>query len=164
MKTKLFFFVAYTIGLFTSNGLNAQPGFICFDNKMGSFTQDTIAQVQLFAAKFVEGKTYLHWDIVKQHSNGTYIVYKSYDGKNYELLGIRQGIGVPVYTPISYYLLDETPCEGTTYYRLMHLGSNKTFLLSKVVIITIDRLFPGSKKGPYKMEMATQINIKNYQY
>ena len=98
--------------------------------------EDTMAQFTSFTGRYVEGVTYLHWDIVNQHTNGIYTIYRSLDGNNYEVIGRMKGVGVPISIPIAYYFQDKSPHEGTTYYRLVHLSKDKNYLLSDKISVT----------------------------
>jgi len=106
-----------------------------FDGNEIALPQDTEAQITLFTAKNYEGKTYLHWNIINQHSNGVYIICRSTDAMNYESAGYKEGIGIPISLEIAYYFTDECPCEGTVYYKIIHIGENKNFMQTEPISV-----------------------------
>lgn len=139
MKNNMYFRIACIGLLIIANSLNAQTVFIYSDNKKVIPSTDTIAKIQLFTAKYVNGKIYLHWDVIDQQYNGLYIIFRSFDGKNYEAKGFVNGVGVTACVPIAYYFQDENPNKGKTYYKLVHYGNNNTCLISEVLVIGINQ-------------------------
>jgi len=114
-------------------------------NKNEHFRRDTSAAITLFTATLVERTVYLHWNTAKQKSNGLYVIYRSHDGGNYEVIGYKKGVGVPIQSDIAYYFADESPCPGTNYYGIVHIGCNQTFLASKIIGIENADLLVGYK-------------------
>ncbi|MFI5164808.1 MAG: hypothetical protein ACHQHP_06135, partial [Bacteroidia bacterium] len=96
-------------------------------------SKDTSANMTFFSGTLAEGKVYLHWNVAGERSNGTYIVYRSSDAKNYQVVGYKDGVGVPINQDIAYYFTDETPASGENSYIVFHLGDNKTFLTSEII-------------------------------
>ena len=117
-----------------------------YNGKEIAVLKDTLSRFILFTGKYCEGKTYLHWEIECQKEDGIYIVYRSIDDVNYELLGSKQGIGVPVFFPISYYLQDENPPEGTVWYTLVHISKNKIYMVSEKISVVRPNLFSSDIK------------------
>lgn len=93
-------------------------------------TKDTLAQLTRFTAKVAEGKTYLHWRVSGQQSDGIYAVYRSLDGEKYVVVGQKKGIGICEPVEIGYYLIDDFSYNGTVYYKLMHVSKEQSYLLS----------------------------------
>ena len=140
MKNKFTLPLAITLLLFAGR-INAQTVSASVDGKEITVFKDTIAQYTLFTGKYCEGKTYLHWEMKFQKENGIYFIYKSSDEGEYEFLGYKKGIGVPIVSPIAYYFQDENPNEGTTSYMVIHIGKNKTYLTSEIIGVTKPRMF-----------------------
>lgn len=97
---------------------------------------DTLARFTLFTGIFLEGKTYLHWDTRDQQCDGIYTVYRSQDGMKFETVGHRKGVGVPISLPIAWYLQDQDPPAGTSWYKVVHQASDNTCLASKIISVT----------------------------
>jgi hypothetical protein len=116
----------------------AQPITMSYNGQEIRVTKDTSAKLIAFNARYCEGKTYLHWDVMDQACDGLYLVYRSFDGKKYEVFGQKKGTGVPVSIPIAYYFQDENPKEGVTYYKVVHIAEDKTYLASENIYVIID--------------------------
>jgi len=103
------------------------------ENKKEHFSRDTSATITLYASGLSEGTVFLRWNTAGQRSNGLYIIYRSSDGEGYEVIGYRKGTGVPIESEIAYYFADESPCSGTNYYGIVHIGYNQTYLASEII-------------------------------
>lgn len=144
MKNKILFTTGF---LFISLFMNAQQAPVSSNgnNEKEITTADTSAQLTFFAGKYFEGKTWLHWEVKNQSCDGMYLIYRSADGKEWEIIGRKEGIGVPVEIPIAYYLQDEHPHTGTNYYRLVHISKDKTYLVSEKISIEAEGTFLGTQ-------------------
>lgn len=121
--------------------LNAQTVSIAIGDSGIAAVKDSIAQITLFTAKYKEGTTYLHWDVVNQHKGGVYLIFRSVDGGAYESIGYKQGIGVPISLPIAYYFQDQNPQSGVSSYKVVHVGMDNSYLVSKNFVIMQDIQF-----------------------
>lgn len=126
--------------LSTCMNANAQTDSTLFQTAI--LKEDSCAHITLFTAKYFEGKTWLHWNVAEQKADGHYFVLKSTDGKSFSLLGIKRGIGVPIQTPIAYYLQDESPIQGVSFYKVWHISENRTYLMSDVVTVNVPPSIP----------------------
>ena len=136
MKNKILLPFAFAGLLALSNHSNAQTVSMPYNGQDITVTKDTVAQLTFFAGKNIEGKTYLHWNVKNQSCNGTYIIYRSSNDRNYEVLGHKQGVGVTIPLPIAYYYQDEHPYGGTTYYKIVHIAENKSYIMSQKISVT----------------------------
>jgi hypothetical protein len=139
MKTLILVFcIAFGGLIFKTSRLNAQiPSVACIVNSV-DFYKDTIAEWKLFSGRNLEGKTYLHWNVANQHTDGVYIIYRSLDGEHYTPAGQKSGIGVPVSIDIAYYFIDNFSSNSTVYYKLLHISKMNTYVLSDVINIPVD--------------------------
>ena len=140
MKNKFTFPLAIMLLLFAGR-INAQTVSMYYNSSEIAVLKDTAAQFTLLTGKYCEGKTYLHWDVKFQKEDGIYFIYKSSDDGEYEFLGYKKGVGVPIASPIAYYFQDENPNEGATSYMIIHIGKNKTYLTSEIIDVTKPRMF-----------------------
>ena len=140
MKNKLLILFIFVVLLYSAGRSNAQTDSVFQKGKGIVFSKDTIAHITLFTERYVEGKIYLHWDVAYQHVSGFYIIYRSTDGTNYEIVGYKKGIGVPVPIAIAYYFQDEHPPVGITSYKVMYVGVNNSYLISKDISVTWETL------------------------
>ena len=109
---------------------------ILADNTETVLERDTIAAWTSLSGKNYNGTVYLNWDVANQRHDGLYIIYRSADGMNYEFIGKKEGTGVPISAEIAYYFQDESPLSGSVYYKVLYVANNKTFTLSKAIIVT----------------------------
>lgn len=99
---------------------------------------DTAVQMRSFDGKYMNGKVYLRWVVARQTSDGIYVVYRSFNGVDYEFLGYKNGIGVPTPCDIAYFFVDELPGPEYMYYKFIHVGNNKKFQSSEKIIVSAD--------------------------
>jgi hypothetical protein len=102
---------------------------------VSTLSKDTIAEIVQFSAKSNSGKIYLHWNVINQHLDGLYFIFRSEDGENFELAGNKKGVGVPISKEIAYYFIDECGCDGKLYYKIIHLGENQSSLSSRTISV-----------------------------
>lgn len=145
MKYKILILLMFAGQIFSSGLLNAQTVSMTCNEQEISVKKDTSAQITLFTGKHCKGKNYLSWEVTNQYCDGIYMIFKSFDGKNYEALGYKQGIGVPIALPIANYFMDENPNEGSTYYKLIHISKDNTYLVSDTISVRCDELLLSHK-------------------
>jgi len=141
MENKILLPLTFTAMIFAAQQLSAQTVNFVINDLEIEVTKDTVAHIKSFTGKHYEGKTYLNWNVTDKHTDGTYVIYRSSDGKNYEVIGLKNGIGVPISSPIAYYFTDESPCDGTSTYKIFHFGINNSFLVSDKVNVTINKTY-----------------------
>ena len=107
---------------------------ILVDSINASNIMDSVAELKKFTGKIFGDVCYLHWNITNQHQDGIYLIFKSFDNKNFDLLGQKQGIGIPNSLEIAYYYKDEIAYESA-YYKLVHLSKNYSLLMSEVIYV-----------------------------
>ncbi len=133
--------ILFTISVFQ---IKAQITVTTFNGKDSSnYSKDTIAKISLFTGKYINGNVYLNWVITDQHTDGIYIIYYSLDGKKFTMAGTKKGIGVAISKDIGYYLTLSTPfyfSNKIIYYQLLHLGINKSFIVSDIINIKIGQI------------------------
>lgn len=134
-KNKILLQFAFTGIMFSANILDAQKISMLCEDKEVYASKDTCALIIVFKGRYCEGKNYLRWSVKDQQRDGLYIIYRSVDGRCFEVLGQIKGDGVPISIPIGYYFKDEKPHAGTNYYMLVHRTKEKTFLMSEIISI-----------------------------
>lgn len=102
------------------------------------FSKDTIAEMKSFCGQYNSGSIYLKWLTAKEKYDGVYVIYRSNDGENFLQIGYKQGIGVPIDKDIAYFFTDSQPLFGNSYYRILFIGENKSYLYSSKIEITND--------------------------
>ncbi|MBI4945243.1 MAG: hypothetical protein HY840_02445 [Bacteroidetes bacterium] len=128
--------IAALITLFFAANVNAQLTVSIEQNGHKILLkQDTSSELTAFSGKYNSGNIYLNWKITNLHKDGVFLIYRSDDGINYEVIGKKQGIGVPNSIAISYYFTDAHPTEGGMYYKLLLVEKNNDYLMSDKIII-----------------------------
>ena len=71
---------------------------------------------------FNSGKVYFNWIVKSNSVDCIYVIERSSDGKEYEPVGLKEGIGSPL--ELLYSWVDTKPINGTTYYRIKQIDNN----------------------------------------
>jgi hypothetical protein len=96
--------------------------------------KDTSSYLKSFIGSRVEGKVYLMWVIVNQKNEGSFVIQRSRDGENYEIIGITQSNMNTSNTNTGYYFIDPTPYNNhICYYRIVRYGAANDYLVSNIV-------------------------------
>ena len=132
MKNTLFLLASFAIVILQSVA-NGQTISASYDGVEIVLSKDTLAKFTQLSGKYIEGKTYVKWNVVDEKEDGYYYVYKSADGIKYDVIGEKQGVGVPIPSPISYSFQDNSPNEGISWYMIAHIGMNNTYITSKTI-------------------------------
>lgn len=86
-----------------------------------------------FSPVFNGGKTYVRWLVSNDEKDGIFIVERSTDGVEFEALGFKDRVGSPLCVNLFYSFVDEVPFTGQSYYRIMSVGTDQTYIYSDVV-------------------------------
>ena len=121
--------------LFGAINLQAQIVHVSEKGNSALYAKDTVAEIKSFSAIYNSGRMYLKWIVANQHSDGIYILFRSSDGEQYETIGCKKGIGVPIASDIAYYFTDKSPCDKTAYYKLLHIGDAPNYILSTAISV-----------------------------
>jgi hypothetical protein len=109
----IFFLMLMTIK--TASGQNSmQQNMLTSDASQGS---GTIAN---YTTIYNSGKVFLNWTARNEAADCIYIVERSSDGKVYESVGIKEGIGTAV--ELFYSWMDQTPPNGYAFYRVKKIA------------------------------------------
>jgi len=79
----------------------------------------------------------LNWTTESETDNQFFIIERSVDLRNYELIGQAAGNGTTELTNY-YQLLDKQPIRGDNYYRLKQVDSDGTYSYSNIIKATIE--------------------------
>ena len=87
-----------------------------------------------FKAIYNTGNIYLQWLVKNETEDGLFIIERSPAGKNFEAIGYKHGIGVPVSSPILYCSTDTQPLQDDTCcYRLVKSYADGRYYYSDVI-------------------------------
>ena len=132
--------VVFACLLLFSTGSKAQLAVSSEDGAI-VFSKDTVAQFTSFTATINENIVYLKWTITNLKQSGAFAVYRSADGKNFDLIGTTPATGVTVAYDIAYYFTDSAPLlSKASYYKLVFIGTNKTFLAGDKISVASNLL------------------------
>jgi len=89
--------------------------------------------------KNVEAKNYMLWTVVEKHENCVYLIERSANQTDWEMIGYKDAYKSPNNIALAYYFTDEKPLENTNYYRLKRVVLLKTdgFEVNNNEVITV---------------------------
>lgn len=70
---------------------------------------------------FNSGKVYLNWVAKENSEDCIYVIERSSDGKEFEPVGLKEGIGSPL--ELLYSWVDTKPMTGTSQYRIKQINN-----------------------------------------
>lgn len=70
---------------------------------------------------FNSGKVYLNWVAKENSEDCIYVIERSADGKEFEPVGLKEGIGSPL--ELLYSWVDTKPLQGTSQYRIKQINN-----------------------------------------
>ncbi len=81
-----------------------------------------------------QGTTYLTWGVENLKCDGSFIIYRSSDGQNFEIIDVLRSVRPVNNTLMVYSYEDNKPREyGQAFYKIMHLGTDNSFFISEQV-------------------------------
>lgn len=97
---------------------------------------DNLLPVELawFRGEISDSDVLLSWRTVSEINNDYFLVERSKDAKDWEVLGQVRGNGT-IDTPMEYSFTDERPVDGRAYYRLKQVDYDGQFEYSDVVVV-----------------------------
>jgi hypothetical protein len=95
-----------------------------------SATSANSSNIFNYTTTYNSGKVFLNWTAKNETADCIYIVERSADGKGYESVGIKEGIGTPV--ELFYSWMDQTPPAGYAFYRVKKIAKDGTQYYSAV--------------------------------
>ncbi len=135
---------------------NEDPFLIDFINSGGNGSLPIT--LKSFTASINNNNIYLDWVTAKEENFSHFEVERSLDQKNFELIGIVQGLGESL-SDVAYALTDNNPSFGKIYYRLKAVDIDDTFEYSPV--ISIENGFNGQLSVyPNPIESIANIKIR----
>jgi hypothetical protein len=126
------------VALFSSS-VQAQSEESIFTNGQEIFLhKNNSAHFKSLLARNVDGKTYLAWVAENLKNDGAFIIYRSIDGENYEIIGIKQTIKKSNMDDIGYYFIDNDPIQtAPSYYKIMHIDTENAFFTSDKIAVKL---------------------------
>lgn len=83
-----------------------------------------------YSTVYNSGKVFLNWTAKNESADCIYIVERSTDGREYQSVGVKEGIGTAI--ELFYSWMDETPPDGFAYYRVKKIAKDGTQFYSSV--------------------------------
>jgi hypothetical protein len=104
-----------------------------------------------FSAQYVDGQVQLKWQSAEEKNTSHFEIEKSADGKLFSALLTKKAQGNSA-ALVSYNALDNSPLNGTSYYRLKMVDLDGTFEYSKMVAVSAEsellvRAYPNPCQG-----------------
>lgn len=95
-------------------------------------------QLSEFNARVVDEGVKLNWTTASEINNDFFSVERSLDGRAFQSIGIVYGMGTSTESN-HYYLLDDRPENGLSYYRLKQVDFDENFSYSNIVSANIEK-------------------------
>ncbi len=106
---------------------------------LGVYTQGALAvRLNDFSAYEKEGKVYLKWSTGFESNTASYVIEKSSNGADFDVIGRVKAKGDAQGTS-KYLFIDDLPGVGTNSYRLKILDIDNTFDYSPIVEVRLER-------------------------
>ena len=83
-----------------------------------------------YTTVYNSGKVFLNWTAKNEPADCIYIVERSVDSKEFQSVGVKEGIGTAI--ELFYSWMDETPPDGFAYYRVKKIAKDGTQYYSQV--------------------------------
>ena len=98
---------------------------------------DSISQPKKFNAKVNEGKIYLSWSVANVTRPGMYVIERSDNGKDYDVIGFKKGVAAGAPVELSFYFTDREPLAGRSMYKVTHIADDNTYFEFEPVSVKI---------------------------
>jgi hypothetical protein len=106
-----------------SSNLFAQEAKMTSMVHAASYTQQP-TNIFNYTTVYNSGKVFLNWTAKDEPADCIYIVERSSDGRQFESVGVKEGIGTNV--ELFYSWMDQTPPAGFAYYRVKKISKDGT--------------------------------------
>lgn len=77
-----------------------------------------------FTAVKADNIVYLNWHVLNQKNNALYLIERSADGNNFEIIDYKQGYGSEVPIKLLFSYVDKAPLSSKGYYRIVQVKEN----------------------------------------
>jgi hypothetical protein len=96
--------------------------------------KDILADFISFTGKEISGVIYLQWTVEKLRTDGTFLIYSSVNGSDYQGIGTKSAVGTSLDTALSYYC-KKTANECTNYFKIVYIGADSKYLISEKLAV-----------------------------
>jgi hypothetical protein len=120
-------------------------------------------QLKHFTARAQNEVVRLDWASYTESNNERYVVERSLDGKNFEVIGEVTGAGNSVET-LRYHLYDRSPEVGINYYRLKQIDFDGKFEYFDIRSVEFNNVYGNLQLigNPVENELEYFINRENH--
>ncbi len=126
-----------------------------------SVTNPLPVELLSFNGIYENGKVNLYWETASETNNDYFIVERSVDGENFEIVTTVKGAGNSS-TILKYSATDDAPPVGVVYYRLRQTDFNGDFEYSNIISVRVDAVIRGISVGqPYFDGSSLVVNVEN---
>ncbi|MBP6334834.1 MAG: hypothetical protein KA444_05120 [Bacteroidia bacterium] len=108
----------YLLVFATVSAIAQEPATASKNSGKLEFVKETIV--------FNSGKVYLNWVAKENSDDCIYVIERSADGKEFEPVGLKEGIGSPL--ELLYSWVDSKPLAGTSQYRIKQINNEGTLV------------------------------------
>lgn len=146
---------SYTAPYFTAN-LPTTGGVYFTVASINAMTTPLPVELINFSATPNDNKVYLQWSTAAELKSDFFVVERSTDAVNFEEIGTKKAAGNSN-SEKNYELIDESPLDGVSYYRLKLIDIDKTIHEYNIVSVSFER-----GKGEVKFSLYPNPNNGNF--
>lgn len=135
MKKFIYFLAAMLFLLMHAQAQQVIVNTMANEGQVIPLKTDEQAKFKCFVGKQVADTAYLMWKVQDMCQSGTFIIYRSDNGREFNIVGTKKAIGVPVHNEIAYYIKDAYPRDLRRFYRIVYLSESSQYLLSDMLMM-----------------------------
>lgn len=115
-----------------------------------------------FNAQYRISKVYVNWLVQNEIKDGYYIIERSHDNKNFQTVGIKEGIGTRLPAKLLYSWIDAQPLKQASYYRLKQVGIDGSIIsISSSTLISVPNNYELSAFAELHMSFISNSSSDN---
>jgi hypothetical protein len=122
VEVMVFFMVAFSC----ANAVGQEARTTAMVSASANSQQET--NIYNYTSVYNSGKVFINWTAKNESTDCIYIVERSSDGRQFESVGVKEGIGTNV--ELFYSWMDQTPPAGFAYYRVKKIVKDGTQFFS----------------------------------
>lgn len=130
-----FLFLLFLFAAFNGKSQNIVVNTMANDGQEVPMQRDTLMHIRVVIAREKNDTAYLGWVMSPMKKKGTLFIYRSSDGSNFSIIGVRNITSVPSEIETAYYFSDEHYGGGTKYYRIIYINSSSEYFAGEKIVI-----------------------------
>ncbi|MBL7923488.1 MAG: hypothetical protein JNL88_04745 [Bacteroidia bacterium] len=116
--------------LMAAAGTGMAQGTLQATKNAGQLNSQATINIHNYSTAYNSGKVFVSWTSKNEQEDCVYVVERSADGREFQSVGIKEGIGSDI--ELYYSWIDQAPPAGFAYYRVKKITKEGTQLYSSV--------------------------------